>query len=155
MAAIVESYFTELFVGEVEHAELEQVTGHRTISAEQNLKFTEAFSFEEFTVVIKQMYPDKASGPDGLNPTFFQSFWPVMGKEIFEYCKDWLHTKKFPGELNNTNVVLIPKKENASCIKDLRPIAQCNILYKILAKVLANRLERYFWILLLKINPLL
>lgn len=141
MAAVVETYFTELFAGEVEDMELEQIIGHRMISQEQNLQLIKDFSFEEFTIATKQMHPDKASGPDGLNPAFFQNFWPVMGKEIFEYCKDWLHTKKFPGELNSTNVVLIPKKENASCMKDLRPIALCNVLYKILAKVLANRLR--------------
>lgn len=44
----------------------------------------------------------------------------------------------FPAKLNDTNVVLILKNENT---KDLRHIALCNVLYKILAKVLANRLK--------------
>lgn len=64
-----------------------------------------------------------------------------MGYEVFKYCKEWLHTKSFPGELNCTNVILITKKENACNLKDLRPIALCNVLYKILAKVLADRLK--------------
>lgn len=50
----------------------------------------------------------------------------------------------FPAEVNDTNIVLIPKKENADTMKDLCPIAPCNVLYKILAKVLANRLKRIF-----------
>lgn len=87
------------------------------------------------------MHPDKASGPDGLNPAFFQSFWSVMGREIFDHCKEWLETNSFPHELNSTNVVLIPKKENTEKMKDLRPIALCNVLYKILAKVLANQIK--------------
>ena len=41
-------------------------------------------------------------------------------------------------------MVLIPKKEGAFCMKDLRPIALYNVLYKILAKVLANRLKIIF-----------
>ena len=43
--------------------------------------------------------------------------------------------------INHTNVVLILKKDNACNMKDLRPIALCNILYKIMAKVLANQLK--------------
>lgn len=40
-----------------------------------------------------------------------------------------------------TNLVRIPKKENAYSMKDLRLIALCNVLSKILAKVLANRFK--------------
>lgn len=43
--------------------------------------------------------------------------------------------------MNDTNVVLIPKKENANNINDLCLIALCNVLYKIAAKVLANHLK--------------
>lgn len=47
----------------------------------------------------------------------------------------------FPVNLNNTHIVLIPKKENADRMINLRPIALCNILSKILSKVLANHLK--------------
>lgn len=99
-------------------------------------------TFEEFTIAMRHMHPDKAYGPDGLNPPFYQNFWNIIGKEVFECCRNWLQGNFFPADLNNTNVVLIPKKENACCLKDLRPIALCNVLYKIVAKVLANRLKR-------------
>ena len=43
--------------------------------------------------------------------------------------------------LNSTFLVLIPKKENVVDIKDYRPISLVGSLYKILAKVLDNRLR--------------
>lgn len=64
-----------------------------------------------------------------------------MGREIFLCCKEWLDNCVFPTNVNDTNIVLIPKKDNPCVMKDLRPIAPCNVLYKILTKVLANRLK--------------
>ena len=49
-----------------------------------------------------------------------------------------MHKGSFLANLNDINVFLMPKKENACCMKDLRLIALCNVLYKILAKVLAK-----------------
>ncbi|CAN1812130.1 hypothetical protein LINPERHAP1_LOCUS26438 [Linum perenne] len=37
------------------------------------------------------MNPDKASGPDGLNPGFYQTFWDVVGDEVVKDCQSWLH----------------------------------------------------------------
>lgn len=63
---------------------------------------------------------------------------------MFSCCKEWLVNNSFPENLNDINVVLIPKKENDCQMKDLRPIALCNVLYKIISEVLANRLKIIF-----------
>lgn len=64
-----------------------------------------------------------------------------MGCEVFECCKGWLNGNPFPADLNRTNVVLIPKKIKATSMRDFRPIVICNLIYKIMAKVHANRLK--------------
>lgn len=61
--------------------------------------------------------------------------------EVLSCCKDWLNRGSFPANLNDTNVVLIPKKNSPYCMSDLCLITLSNVLYKILAKVLVNRLE--------------
>lgn len=47
----------------------------------------------------------------------------------------------FPDNFNKTIIVLIPKIKRPERILELRPIALCKMIYKIIAKVLANRLK--------------
>ena len=58
----------------------------------------------------------------------------VVFEEFFQHCK-------FEKSLNATFIALIPKKNDASNIRDFRPISLVGSVYKILAKVLANRLK--------------
>jgi hypothetical protein len=88
------------------------------------------------------MNPDKCPGPDGYNPGFYQHFWSLCSDDIFKDCCHWLDSGQFPPMLNTTNIALIPKGNTQSTMKDWRPIALCNVLYKIIAKVLANRLKQ-------------
>lgn len=129
MCNIVKDYFVKIFGESERRAQNNGVVSPRVVSEEQNNKLTAEFTFEEFTMAIKQMHPDKASGPDGLNPAFYQNFWTIMGNEVFECCKGWLRGNPFPADLNSTNVVLILKKDNAASMKDFRPITLCNVLY--------------------------
>lgn len=74
MCEVVKEYFTSLFTGEDISMDNQNLRGHRTVTAAQNSRLTEEFSFDEFTTAIKQIHPDKASGPDGLNPLSFRIF---------------------------------------------------------------------------------
>lgn len=83
------------------------------ITEEQNSKPMEDFTFKEFSLTMKQMHHDKSVGPDGLNLAFYQYFWNQLGRELFLSYKKWLEEVSLPANLNNTSVVLLPKKEKA------------------------------------------
>ena len=55
---------------------------------------------------------------------------------------EFLNTGYMPPALNHTFIVLIPKIKNPVKVSDFRPISLCNVIYKIIAKVLANRLKQ-------------
>lgn len=63
MCDIIRSYFTKVFAGEIEEVVGAHITSLRSTTVEQNVKLVEEASFEEFTIAIKKMYPDKISGP--------------------------------------------------------------------------------------------
>lgn len=80
-------------------------------------------------------------GPDGFNSGFYKKFWGTLGSDIVEAGIHWLRTVVFPRDLNRTTVVLIPKCDQPQTMKDLRHISFCNVVYKILSKVLCIRLK--------------
>jgi hypothetical protein len=88
------------------------------------------------------MNPNKCQGPDGYNPGFYQHFWSLCSDDIFKDCCFWLDSGQFPATLSTTNIALILKGNKQTTMKDWPPVALCNVLYKIIAKVLANRLKQ-------------
>jgi hypothetical protein len=87
------------------------------------------------------MGPLKAPGPDGLPTCFYHDNWEIVGEEVCAAALNFFNYGIFDETVNATNIVLIPKKNNPSKVTDFRPISLCNVLYKIVAKVLANRLK--------------
>nr|KYP34809.1 Transposon TX1 uncharacterized [Cajanus cajan] len=111
------------------------------ITAADNDSLLQPFCSSEFKRALFAMHSDKSRGPGGLNPGFYKRFWDLLGPKVFVADTHWLEQGEFPPQLNNTNVVLIPKTTNPTSMKDLCPISLCNVIYKILSKVLANRMK--------------
>jgi hypothetical protein len=126
------NYFNNLFKANstVQEPILELVTPK--ITQEENDRLLLPITKEELKEALFQMHPDKAPGPDGFNPAFYQHFWELCGNDIFAAVKEWLDRGYFPSSLNETNICLIPKCENPIYMKDLRPISLCNVLYKVI-----------------------
>ncbi|KAH9754586.1 reverse transcriptase domain-containing protein [Citrus sinensis] len=63
------------------------------------------------------------------------------GEDVTEACLSYITNRAFPEKFNDTLIVLIPKHMQPEHLTDMRPIALCNVLYKIIAKMLANRMK--------------
>ena len=87
------------------------------------------------------MEGDKALGPDGFSLAFYRHCWGVVKRDVLVVFKEFYQHNKFEKSFNATFIALIPNKNGASNIQDFRPISLVGSVYKILTKVLANRLK--------------
>ena len=87
------------------------------------------------------MEGDKAPGLDGFTMAFFHKCWSVVEKEVMAFFVHFHRHSVFEWSVNASIITLIPKKSFALNIKDFRPISLVGGMYKLLSKVLANRLR--------------
>ena len=99
------------------------------------------FEREEISQVVRDLEGNKASGPDGFTMAFYHHCWREVEKDVLAVFDEFFQYSKFEKSLNATFIILIPKKNDASNIRDFWPISLVGSVYKILAKVLANRMR--------------
>lgn len=85
----------------------------------------------------------KAPGPDGLPPLFFKQFWPYIREDVSYVVLTCLNTGFITSSINFTFITLIPKVKCPSRVLEFWPIELCNITYKLVSKVIANRLKKF------------
>ena len=105
-------------------------------------KLEEVFSEEEIWTTISGLNGERAPELDGFPLAFWSFSWDFVKPEVLDFFKEFHEQGRFVRSLNATFLVLVPKNQNVEDLKDLRPISLVGGLYKILAKVLANRIKR-------------
>ncbi|XP_018473859.1 uncharacterized protein LOC108845090 [Raphanus sativus] len=88
------------------------------------------------------MHPEKAPGPDGMPALFYQKFWDIVKDDLTLMVNKFLTDGIMPDGLNETNICLIPKTTKPNDMAQFQLISLCNISYKIISKVLCQRLKK-------------
>ncbi|GJV68385.1 sodium/hydrogen exchanger 6 [Tanacetum coccineum] len=99
-------------------------------------------SNDEVKSVIFSMGDDRAPSPNSFTAAFFKKAWDVVGGDITCAVRDFFFNGNLLKELNHTIISLIPKFTTPVRINDYRPISCCNVLYKCISKIIANRVKK-------------
>ncbi|KAK7855155.1 hypothetical protein CFP56_029352, partial [Quercus suber] len=144
LGGIVEDYFRTIFSSSNPSGFDSILQGiHPAITEEAAELLGRDFQADEVGAALKQMAPLTAPGPDGMSPVFYKSFWHIVGEDVTAVVLKALNTGVIPESLNSTFIALIPKIKHPKKVSDFRPISLCNVAYKLISKVVVNRLKKF------------
>ncbi|KAG7579142.1 Reverse transcriptase domain [Arabidopsis thaliana x Arabidopsis arenosa] len=139
------AYFERLLGDEVDPYLLEQEDMDLLLSYRctptQVRELERLFTNDEIKAAFFSLPRNKACGPDGFSAEFFRDSWSIIGPEVTAAIREFFSSGLLLKQWNATTLVLIPKFANASCTSDFRPISCMNTLYKVIAKLLTDRLQ--------------
>jgi len=96
-------------------------------------------SNKDIQKVVFSIENEKARGPDGYSSLFFKQAWGVVGRDFYVVVQDFVISNRLLKQINHLIIALVPKSANVSSTSDFRPISYCNMIYKVIAKILAGR----------------
>nr|GFB60295.1 RNA-directed DNA polymerase, eukaryota, reverse transcriptase zinc-binding domain protein [Tanacetum cinerariifolium] len=112
----------------------------RQLNSMQRINMEADVIIEEIKNAVWDCGTDKSLGPDRFSFDFYRRFWSVIQKDVVAAVKCFFHYGSIHKGCNLSFIALILKIPDAKMVKDFRPISLIGSLYKIIAKILANRL---------------
>jgi hypothetical protein len=143
---VAHSYFKDLYtapvqedleIGSYPFSEIPNL-----VTEDDNRTLNRPISMREIKQAVFSMHPDKAPGPDGFTPRFFIHCWDIIKKDLYKMVMRTQTCKKLGSSTNSAFLALIPKEKGAKSFARFRPISLCNTGYKIISKIIANRLKK-------------
>nr|GEV64153.1 hypothetical protein [Tanacetum cinerariifolium] len=97
-------------------------------------------SRDEIRLAVWNCGENKSPGPEGYSFEFFMKYWNLVGSDLCDAVEHFFETESFPNGCNSSFVALISKITDAKFVNDFRPISLIGSVYKVVTKMLANRL---------------
>ncbi|KAL0336701.1 UNVERIFIED_CONTAM: hypothetical protein Sradi_4882000 [Sesamum radiatum] len=84
---------------------------------------------------------NKALGPDGYTSCFFKKAWNIVGDLVRRAVMEFCRSGRMLRQLNHTIIDLVPKSEHSPSVADYRSISCSNVIYKVITKIITDRLS--------------
>ncbi|KAL6220498.1 hypothetical protein ACLB2K_008254 [Fragaria x ananassa] len=112
------------------------------VSEEENSDLLALPSYQEIHDTVMCMDDFSAPGPDGFNGSFYKFCWPIVDSDVVMVVRSFFENGYIMPHFNSNVITLIPKLQEYERVSDYRPIALANFSFKIITKILADRLGR-------------
>lgn len=96
---------------------------------------------DEIFATLRKMSHEKSSGLNSMTVLFYKYFWYIVGDVVISTVQDFFLPDQLNPEINRTYLDLIPKVDNASKVAQFGLISLCNVIYKLISKILTERLK--------------
>ena len=138
----IANYYKTLF-GQADNSNINlDIQNPEGISPQEESDLIKPFSVEEIRDVVFNMEKNKSPGPDGFAVDFYQHFWEMLNTDLKAILDDFHSGKVGLARLNYGIITLVLKVKDARHIQRFRPICLLNVSFKIITKVLMNKLSK-------------
>lgn len=136
------NYFTNIFSTHSEYVENDLPDRYipNIVTFVENDMLTAVPLAEEIKNAVFDLSGDSAPGPDGFPGHFYYHFWHIIGNDVVKSTQYFFTHNYIMPNLNSNLIILIPKIVGANKLDNFRPIALANFQFKIITKILADRL---------------
>ncbi|KAK2661122.1 hypothetical protein Ddye_007655 [Dipteronia dyeriana] len=117
-------------------------TNFQRLTEDESMSLEEEFKLKEVWLALSNGEGSKAPGHEGLNLNFIKTHWGDIQEDFMKFIKEFHKDGLVVKDLNRTFIPLIHKVNNVESMKDFKPMSLVNSMYKILTKVLANKLRK-------------
>ncbi|XP_071719503.1 uncharacterized protein [Rutidosis leptorrhynchoides] len=135
-------HFSRLFEENNDSRPLMEDLNYPVLSSDEANELEHRFTEAEILEAINDYGSTKAPGPDGFNLRFFKKFWDVIKVDLVEVINWFWEKEVISRGCNASFVTLIPKKVDPLGLGDYRSISLIGSYYKVVAKILSNRLRK-------------
>lgn len=137
----ITNFYKNLFRHSKENSLNLHFDGITKVTEADKVKLIEPFTLEEVRKVVFDIKQNRAPGPDGFPGEFYMHFWDLIKNDLVDMINDFHKGCLEIERLNYGIITLIPKIKDAAQNQKFRPICLLNVSFKIITKVLMNRLN--------------
>ena len=141
---IIQNFYKNLYESEKKNIDLQHIFIEgieKEVQEEDNEDLKSEIDTHEIKLAIEQMSLNKSPGLDGLQAEFYKKFANLIAPDLKQMYKEIIRKGTLSESMNTALITLIPKGGEKTDLKNWRPISLLNVDYKILTKVLTNRLK--------------